>query len=316
MNDDKFLKIRFIFILLAVLGACTGRVAGPDAEGAPIAVVATTTIIADVVSNVAGDATAVRALLPPGSDPHRFDPSPNEARAIADADLVFMNGAGLDRFVLELVPFGTVSPTVVDLSEEIDLIGLAADADHGSEEHDPDADMDPHVWTNPQNVMLWTVRIASVLSAADPENAATYRTNAEAYLAELRSLDAWIDEQVSAIPVDMRKLVTDHDSLGYFVAKYDFTVVGFVVPGFSTLAQPSAQDMAGLIDTIRLAGVPVIFVDPSFNPSLADAVAKDAGVNVVRIYTGSLSPAGEPESSYLGLMRAMVAAIRENLGGN
>ena len=234
---------------------------------------------------------------------------------IAEADLVFMNGAGLDTFLLALVPSGENAPGVIDLSEGLPLLRLVEDDDHAGEDEDHAGEVDPHVWMDPENVIEWTNRIAEALSAADPENAAVYQSNAAAYVLELQSLDTWIADEFSKISIEDRLLVTDHDSLGYFAEKYSFTVVGFVVPGFSTLAQPSAQEMAGLIDTIRTAGVPVIFVDPSFNPSLSQAVADDAGVSVVGIYTGSLSPSDGPAGSYLDLMRFMAEAIRENLAG-
>lgn len=310
-NYFAHLAVGFL-VLTVLLTACSN--AETVSEG-KLSVVVTTTIIGDVVSEVAGEHAVVRSLLPPGSDPHRFDPSPSEARAIADADIIYINGVGLDAFVLDLLPSASDGPMVVDLSQNLELIGFATGEDDHEDEadHDHDGGMDPHVWMDPANVMIWVGDIAEALSAVDPGHADEYSTRSAAYLFELETLDAYIRSEVEMIPEDRRLLVTDHDSLGYFAARYGFEIVGFVVPGFSTLAQPSAQEMAALIDTIRATGVPVIFVDPSFNPALADAVAKDAGVEVVGLYTGSLTDGDGPASTYLALMQSNVRAIRENL---
>lgn len=304
-------------IFLLLLAGCSSQPADVSAEDV-FSVVATTTIVGDVVANVAGDLAHLTVLVPPGSDPHRFDPSPAQARALADADLIFVNGLGLDSFALDLVTENQLTTAVVVVSEGVPSIKLeAAGDDHEGEEpgEHADGEEDPHVWMDPNRVIIWVENIAGALAQADPANAAAYDENAATYIHSLIELDTWIRAEVEKIPAPDRLLVTDHDALGYFADEYGFTVVGFVVPGYSTLSQPSALEMAALIDSIRASGVPVIFVDPSFNPALAESVAADAGVEIRRLYTGSLSVADGPAATYLDLMRTNVEAIVTGLIG-
>ena len=173
---------------------------------------------------------------------------------------------------------------------------------------------DPHVWTDPRLVSLWAERTAQALGELDPANAATYQANAAAYQQQLSELDAWIEAQVAQIPAGNRKLVTDHETFNYFADRYGFQTVGAVIPGFSTLAEPSAQELAALEDAIRSLGVKAIFVDSTVNPALAERVAQDTGTRLVRVYSGSLSEAGGEAGTYLDYMRfntnAIVSALR------
>ncbi|MEM5775715.1 MAG: zinc ABC transporter substrate-binding protein, partial [Anaerolineaceae bacterium] len=155
----------------------------------------------------------------------------------------------------------------------------------------------------------WVDNIQQALSEADPDHAAVYQANADAYRAQLRDLDAWIREQVAAIPEENRRLVTDHMEQGYFADEYGFTLVGALIPGYSTLSEPSAKDMAEIEDAIRALGVKAVFVGNTINPTLAERVAADTGIQLVYIYSGSLSPAGGEASTYLDYMRYNVNAI-------
>jgi ABC-type Zn uptake system ZnuABC Zn-binding protein ZnuA len=148
----------------------------------------------------------------------------------------------------------------------------------------------------------------------DPDNEETYRRNASAYQKELAELDRWIEAQVAQVPPEQRKLVTDHETLNYFAQRYGFETVGAVIPGFSTLAEASAQELAALEDTIRSLGVKAIFLDSTVNPTLAERVAQDTGTRLVRVYSGSLSEAGGEAGTYVDYMRyntnAIVSALR------
>ena len=304
------MKLRIAIILgsfALLIAGCLGEPAGSSGQDGRLTVVATTTIVGDVVANVAGDLIELAVLLPSGADPHRFDPSPVEARMVAEADLVFINGAGLDAFVLNLVPEDYDPEALVSVSEGIELIHFAEAEAEGETEHESDAD--PHVWMDPVNVIIWTENIATALVSADPAHAAEFQANATAYTERLQELDGWIQDQFSSLPLEDRLLVSDHDSLGYFAAAYDFTVVGFVIPGFSTLAQPSAQELAALVDAIEASSAQKIYVDPSFNASLAEAVASDTGVELVPVFTASLSEAGGPAETYIDLMQSFVMEI-------
>jgi ABC-type Zn uptake system ZnuABC Zn-binding protein ZnuA len=292
-------------------------------------VLATTTIVGDVVQQVGGDAINLTVLLPVGADPHGFDPAPADAAAIADADLVFVNGLGLEEFLEPLLANASDSTPVVAVSDGIQTTALANGHDHGDEsdhehadeaEHEPvekadegDGGDDPHVWTNPVNVTIWAQNIARALSEVDPEHAETYTNNALDYAAELAELDAWVQGKVEEIPEDKRLLITDHAIFSYFAQRYGIEQVGTVLPGFSTLAEPSAQEVARLEDTIRDLEVRAVFVGNTANPALAKRIADDTGIQIVTLYTGSLSEADGEAPTYLDYMRYNVTAITEAL---
>lgn len=306
--------------------------AGSDAAQASIDklnVVATTTIVGDVVRQVGGDAVNLTVLLPVGADPHGFDPAPADAAAVADADVVFVNGLGLEEFLEPLLANASDSARLVVVSDGIQTTGLSHDHDHGDEaDHDhadetdndhadevgsgDDGD-DPHVWTNPINVTIWAQNIARALSEVDPEHGEAYTSNALDYAAELAELDAWVQDQIEGIPAQDRLLVTDHAVFRYFAERYGMEQVGTILPGFSSLAEPSAQEVAQLEDIIRDLGVKAVFVGNTANSALAERIADDTGVQFVTLYTGSLSDADGDAPTYLEYMRYNVTAIAEAL---
>ncbi|MGB9594003.1 MAG: metal ABC transporter substrate-binding protein, partial [Anaerolineae bacterium] len=186
----------------------------------------------------------------------------------------------------------------------------AAHEHEGEAEHEGG---DPHTWFDPNNVRVWARNIRDTLSALDPANAAVYQANAQSYIARLEELDAWIRQQVAQVPPDNRKLVTDHTAFTYFAARYGFEQVGAIFPGYSTLASPSARELAALEDAIRAQGVKAVFTGKTVNPALAERVAQDTGVRLVFLYTGSLGGAGSPASTYLDMMRYNVSVIVDAL---
>ena len=272
---------------------------------APLEVAATTSIVGDVVRAIGGDGVIVTVLLPAGADPHAFEPTPKEMASLGDVQTIFANGAGLETFLDSLL--ASVGVPIVSVSDGIAFRGFA----QGSEEQG----VDPHVWFDPMNVIVWTESIARQFATLDPANAEGYATRALAYEQELKDLDAWIVEAVAAIPRERRKLVSDHEAFGYFVDRYGFDDVGTVIPGLSTLAEPSAQGLAALEDAIREHGVPAIFVGVTVNPALAEQVAQDTGARIVFLYTGALSGTAGPAGTYLDLMRYDVRTIVQALGG-
>jgi len=229
--------------------------------------------------------------------------------AIARADVVFISGAGLETDLAPLLE--NASGPVVSLSEDVDLRTLS-----GSRQEPkigPHEGTDPHVWLDPGNVGLWAAAVADTLAELDPDGGAAYRDRAESYQVSLAELDAWIVEQVALIPVKRRKLVMDHTVFGYFAARYGFEQVGTVFPGFSTLAEPSARELAALEDVITDLGVPAIFVGTTVNPMLAEQIAIDTGARLIVLYTDSMSEPDGPASSYIELMHYNVAALVEGL---
>jgi ABC-type Zn uptake system ZnuABC Zn-binding protein ZnuA len=301
-----------LLLLLLWLPACDRASAPPSGK---LDAVATTTLVGDVVRRVGGNNVSVNVLLPVGSDPHSFEPVPKDLARLADADLVFANGAGLEEFMKRILESTGGAERVISLSDGLELIQHSeAPGDNPAEEDHDHPGGDPHVWTDPNNVSLWAARTAQALSEADPVNAATYQFNAAAYQKELAELDRWIETQVAQIPPDQRRLVTDHETLNYFARRYGFETVGAVIPGFSTLAEPSAQELAALEDAIRGLSVKAIFLDSTVNPTLAERVAQDTGTRLVQVYSGSLSEAGGEAGTYLDYMRyntnAIVSALR------
>jgi len=282
------------------------------AAGQRLRVVATTSIVGDVVQNVGGQAVSLRVLLPRGADPHTFEPTPQDARAVADAHVVFACGAGLEVFLERLLGSAGEEVPVVSLSYGVDLLRSGAHAEAESEGQE-DGEYDPHTWFDPTNVLVWVRNVEQALLDLDADNAEVYQSHALRYRAQLEVLDAWIRDQAAAVPQTRRMLVTDHMFLGYFARRYGFEQVGAVIPGYSTLAQPSARELAGLQDTIHRHQVRAVFVAVAVNPALADRVAEDTGARLVPLYTGSLGEDGGPADSYLELMRYNVNAIIDAL---
>jgi ABC-type Zn uptake system ZnuABC Zn-binding protein ZnuA len=187
----------------------------------------------------------------------------------------------------------------------------AGDAEHADEAGHTEGD--PHVWTDPKLVMVWAQNIARALGELDPTATAAYAANAEGYRQQLQDLDTWIRQQVAAVPPENRRLVTDHQVLGYFAREYGFEQVGAILPGFSTVTEPTAQELAALQSAIQAYGVKAILVGKTINPSLAQQLSQDTGTRLVSIYTESLSEADGPAGTYLDYMRYNVAAIVDAL---
>lgn len=305
----------------AFLAACAAPSApAPDAGGAasPPRVVATTSFAGEVARRVGGAELPLTLLVPPGGDPHAFEPSPEDAAALAGADLIFANGMGYEQFLDPLLASLGVSQRLVVLSEGIvplaageqiaGGVGNAGAGDAGSEST-PAGPPDPHVWFDPRNLMQWADNAAAALAAADPDHAADYAARAAAYRAELEALDAWIRSRWATVPPERRRIVADHHVLGYFCAAYGCEQVGAIIPGFSSLAEPSAAGLSRLSDAIGQLGVPAIFVGTAVDPDLATRLAEDTGTRLVRLHTESLSDAAGPAPTYDAFMRANVEAL-------
>lgn len=290
---------------------------GAQALAAPL-VVATTSIVGDVVAQIGGDEIRLSVLVPLGADAHSFEATPADAVLLARAAVVFVVGVGFEEALEPLL--ATTGARVVELAKFVPLLAWqghddkhAKDAEHGDEDH-PHGEYDPHVWTDPTLVSLWTHAIRDVLSELAPQHTAAFAARAAAYRERLAQLDLWIVQQVSRVPRENRLLVSDHHVLGYLAHRYGFRVAGAVVPGLSPLAEPSARELAELIGTIRALGIPAVFVSTTVNPQLAEQVTRDTGTLLVRLYTESLSDPGGPAPTYLDLMRHNVTAIVSALG--
>ena len=295
---------RFILllILLLILSACGGP-ASPSERAAP-AVLASTTFLADIARNVAGDRVEVESLLPFGSDPHSYQAVPADLVKISRSTVLIVNGLDYEQFLTPLL-------------ENADGERLMITASNGLEprrmEEEGKNVTDPHMWLSPDRVITYVENIRAGLTQADPAGAAVYQSNADAYVSQLKDLDEWIKEQVAEIPADRRFLVTNHESLGYFAERYGFTVVGDVLQSVSSVASPSAQQMAALIDQIKASRAPAIFLDASDNPTLAQQIAQETGLTVVTdLHLESLTD-GAPAATYIDMMKHNVMQIANAL---
>jgi ABC-type Zn uptake system ZnuABC Zn-binding protein ZnuA len=304
-----------LIVVTILLIGCTPAESDAGRSGDTLQIVATTSIVADVVAQVAGEQTSISILLPPNSDPHSYQPTAQDITTLSKADVIFANGAGLEVFLEPILTNADSDKKIVYLSENINLLTAVEHNDSGEavDQEYKHNSWDPHVWMNPNNVIAWVKVIQSTLGELDPPNAATYQRNAQNYISELNELDGWISTQVAEIPVQKRILVMDHLVLGYFAEEYGFQQAGAVIPGFSTIAEPSAQQLAEIIDTIDKLGVSVIFVSDTAPQRITEPVADDTGSELVYLYTGSLTERGGPASNYIDYMRYNVKTIVEAL---
>lgn len=283
-------------------------------SGEPLRVVATTGLVGDAVRQVGGETIDLTVLMGPGQDPHSYQPGAADLAAVADADLIFVNGWNLEEGLLaDLAAIGDAPFVPVSA-------GITPRAPENSHDHDDDhghGAVDPHVWQDVEHVRQWVENVRLALGAADPANAAIYDANAAAYRATLTDLDAELRRTLAAIPAGRRAFVTNHDNLDYFAAAYDFTIVGAVIPSLSSLAEPTAAALAALIDTMRATGVCAVVVEASAADEMARVLQNElTGCDEVRpiaLYTDALGAAGSGADSYAGLMRANAAALIEGL---
>ena len=405
-----------------------------------LSVIASHSILADVVHNVAGDRIELATLIPIGADPHGFTPSPSDLTTVAEADLVFINGAGFEESLLDAIenagesvnivtvsacveirPFGAATHEDAEHAQEVEQAANehaneddheddhdgddgehaddhddesghdddhADDDDRESDGHDEDADhdeesghdddhadehaemdgatdcddhdaefnalvgeeedghahfatlgrlqdidcgiahgqddthahgegaCDPHVWLDPHNVIYWALMIRDALSAADRASAASYVANADAYAHELVALESdFILPALDALPEEKRVLVTSHESMGYFATTFGFEIVTTVVPGMATMVEPSARDIAALIDRVSAEGVPAMFGDTQTSEAIMRTIASAVGIEIFGLYSDTLTDSSGPASTYLDYMRYNVTTIVSALQG-
>jgi zinc/manganese transport system substrate-binding protein/manganese/iron transport system substrate-binding protein len=284
-------------VIAALMAGCGEDDAG--GSGAALEAVATTTQAADLARNVGGDRVSVTGLLDPNADPHDYELRPRDVEAIADADLVVRSGGEVDEWLEEAIEASGSEAPQLDLSAHVRL-----------------RREDPHWWQDPANAMRAVTALGDAMAKADPGGAAAYRDGAGAYNARVRRLDTAVETCIGTIPPRGRKLVTTHDSLGYYADRYGLQIVGTVIPSLSTEAQPSAGDTAELIDTIRDAGVKTIFAESSVSPKVEEAIAREAGARVGdELWADSLGPAGSSGDTYLHSIAANTRAIVDGLEG-
>lgn len=291
LGGKLVLAVGSVVALGGLLTGCVGAGAGSASADGKVGVVATTTVLADLVAQVGGERVRVVSLVPKGGEVHTFDPRPSDLVKVDDAQLIVMNGLGLDDWLARLATnVGTRAPVVV-LGEGLPGISYI---------RGDDGRPNPHVWMDVADAIKYVDRIEAALTTVDPAGGSAYAARADAYRARLATLDSWVKARVAEIPSNDRAFVSFHDALPYYAAAYGLRVVGVVVPAPGQ--EPSAGEIAALVAAIRSAGVHAVFSEAQFAPSLAGALAAEAGASVVAdLYTDTLGDA--PVDTYEGLIR-------------
>ncbi|MCE9524133.1 MAG: metal ABC transporter substrate-binding protein [Alphaproteobacteria bacterium] len=268
-------------------------------------VVASFSILGDIAARVAGDRAEIRTLVGPDGDAHVFEPTPADARAVAQAQIFLVNGWGFEPWAERLAKSTNARATLV-----IATSGVRPLPFHVGGQGATSTGLDPHAWQNVQNVLIYTENIKRALIAADTANTQFYLGNATAYLKELRSLDTGIRASVSAIPANRRRVITTHDAFAYFGKAYG---VEFIAPlGTSTEEQASAKEMAALIRQIRRENVSAIFVENVADPRMIQQVARETGAKLGgKLYSDALSAKDGPAPSYVAMMRQNAKLLTE-----
>jgi zinc/manganese transport system substrate-binding protein len=266
--------------------------------------VATFSILADLVKNVGGDRVDVQALVGPNGDAHVYQPSPGDAKTLADAKVVFANGFGFEGWIARLIKAsGTKAPMIVSTKG---VKPRKADDDQGH------GDADPHAWQSVANAKIYVGNIRDALVAADPPGKGTYEANAAAYLSKLDALDAEVKAAVEKIPADRRKIITTHDAFGYFGAAYG---IAFIAPlGVSTEAEVSARDVAKIITQIRKQKIPAVFLENVTDDRLLKRIGAESGARIGgTLYSDALTDDKGVAPTYIDMMRHNVKQLADAL---
>jgi zinc/manganese transport system substrate-binding protein len=310
-HEDGEIMSRGLFARLAAAAAILLYLTGP-ASAAPLKVVATFSVIGDLVQTVGGEAVTVTTLVAPGSDAHVYQPTPQDAKSIAGADLVVVNGLGMEGWLDRLIKASGYRGKIVVASEGI-VAQTMTEEEGGADK--AKRMTDPHAWQNLANGQIYVKDIAAALATADPANAAGYAERARRLSAEIESLDAWVRQQIAEVPPAKREIITSHDAFGYFGKAYGVT---FLAPvGISTESEPTASGLGQLIRQIKKEHVKALFLESMTDPRLIEQLAHECDAVVGgTLYSDTLSPHGGPADSYLKMFRhnvpAMVAAMQKN----
>jgi zinc/manganese transport system substrate-binding protein len=285
---------RFWLIALALMA-----LAAPARAADRLNVVASFSILGDLVRNVGGERVNVTTLVGPDGDAHVYVPTPADAKKIADAKLVFVNGLGLEGWLPRLVQSAGNKATIVTATTGIAPLKLGSDAD-------------PHAWQSPINAKVYVANIRDALVAADPADAEAFKSNADAYLAKLDALDREVRQAVAQIPENRRKVISTHRAFGYFAAAYG---VEFIAPlGVSTESEASARDIAGIITQIRAAKIPAVFLENISDPRLIRQIAAETGARVGgTLYSDSLTGEKGDSPTYIDMVRHNIKALTSAL---
>ena len=281
--------------------ACIALTAGAlPAHAEPLKVVASFSILGDLVRNVGGNAVEVATLVGPDSDAHVYSPTPADVKKIAGAGLIVVNGLGFEGWLPRLVQSSGGKARIVIASEGIAPLRLGTAAD-------------PHAWQSVGNAKIYVSNIQAALSAADPAGAAQFRANADIYLAKLDALDREVRDAVAKLPPARRKVISTHNAFGYLAAAYG---IEFIAPlGVSTESEPSARDIAGIIAQVKQAKIPAVFLENVTDPRLMQRIAAETGARVGgTLYSDGLTGEKGDAPTYIDMVRHNIRALTRALG--
>lgn len=289
---------RSIVLAAAMIGLVAG---GPSRADDRINAVATFSILGDFVRNVGGNRLVVTTLVGPNGDAHVYEPSPADAKRLADAKIVFMNGLGFEGFMTRLVKASGTGAVVVVATKGI----KPRQMDHGDHDH---ASIDPHAWQSVANAKIYVTNIRDALVTADPAGKAAYEANATTYLARLDALDAEVKDTVAKIPADRRRIISTHDAFGYFSQAYR---VEFIAPqGVSTEAEVSAKEVARIITQVRKQKVPAVFLENVSDSRLVKRIAEETGAKIGgTLYSDALTDEKGDAPTYIDMVRHNIRAL-------
>jgi len=302
--------------ILLVAGLVQLAIASGAQAQERLRVVATFSILGDMVSRVGGDRVEVKTLVGPGGDAHVYQPTPADAAELAKARLVFQNGLKFEGWMEKLIEASGYKDAVITATKGIETINVADR--HGKRDkhgHDHSGKSDPHAWQSLANASIYARNIKDALCRLDIHGCATYAANAAAYVKEIERLDSQIKAQMAAVPPAARKVITSHDAFAYFARAYG---IRFLSPrGVSTESEASAKDVARLIDQIRKEKVKALFVENVSDPRLIKQIGRETGVALGgTLYSDALSPAGGPAATYLDMMRHNARLIAGAMAGS
>ena len=293
-------------LLTGSLGGCSRDSVGDAGDDRPD-IVATNTILADLVTRLVGDAAMVTGILDPGDDPHVYEPVPRDSLLLERADLIFYNGYNLEPQIIRLMESAGAQVPQVAVGEAIASLAMT----YGGRQVP-----DPHVWGNARHAIAMVDRMETAAIALVPEARDRIENNGDTLRAELERLHIWIGQQIATIPAGNRRLVTTHDAFQYYAQAYDIPVAGTLI-GISTEEQPSARTVLSLTKVVREAKIPTIFSETTINPALIATVAREAGVELSdrELYADSIGVPGSEGDSYINMMVSNTRTIVEGLKG-
>jgi zinc/manganese transport system substrate-binding protein len=278
------------------------------AAAARIPVLASFSILGDIVAQVGGERVAVGTLVGPDQDAHVYQPTPDDIKKVAHARLIVVNGLGFEGWLERLAHSANYKGEIVVASAGIQAREMQEAGEHGMH-------ADPHAWQNPLNVVVYAGNIVQALSRLDPAGAAVYKRNGDAYIAALKQFDGWAAAQIGAIPPAKRRIITSHDAFHYFGAHYG---IEFIAPqGMSTDSEPSAKEVAGMIRQMKKERIKAVFIENMTSPKLLQQISREAGVEAGgKLYSDALSDPRGTAPDYLGMMRYNVAQMLAGLRNN